>query len=73
MSKMTTIMEDDRLKSVAIKTVCAWCGEFMGGESGAIQISHGICQRCQKRYIEQMRTEREAVWEPWQDEGGGEG
>jgi len=33
-------------KAQAIRTVCAWCGEPMGGDPDAELVSHGICERC---------------------------
>ena len=36
----------------SIKTVCAWCGKFLGGDVGADaeHTSHGICQTCAEAF-----------------------
>ena len=39
-----------------IKTVCAWCGAFLGGnaDADAEHTSHGICKACKTKVEEEM-------------------
>ena len=32
-----------------MKTICAWCGKHISGKKDDPDISHGICEKCEKR------------------------
>jgi hypothetical protein len=36
-----------------MRAVCAWCGTVIeAGEAGDTRVSHGICPRCARRFLE---------------------
>lgn len=38
-----------------IKVTCAWCGQHMSGPEECNVVSHGICEKCQKKELEQIK------------------
>jgi hypothetical protein len=51
-----------------MRLICAWCQEELPGSTPSEEISHGICEGCEKIYFpEQEAGPEEAEWTETQD------
>lgn len=39
------------------RMICAWCGKDLG-TSGTPEDSHGICKKCEKKFLQEYRDSR---------------
>ena len=36
-----------------MKRICAWCNKYMGGDPKSTIITHGICEDCAEKMLEE--------------------
>ena len=42
-----------------MKRICAWCNKHLGGDPKSTIITHGICEACSKKMLEEEVEEVE--------------
>lgn len=42
-----------------MKTVCAWCNKFLGGDPDAAEVTHGICPECLAKQLAEVEKIKE--------------
>lgn len=53
---------------VELRVICAWCGEVMNPGTKGAEITHGICDKCQSNYLENMiKYENKKDFKPGKD------